>query len=122
MKKNKVVGFVKDNKKEIVIAIVGTVVGAAAGFIGYKCHIAKNYGELIDIMSKFKSCPNTKRTVCQDIVEFLSGATHSFHPFTAKCDTAIKDTFCEEIVSILANKGHNPDMLVSGILIGLKNK
>ena len=116
---NKVIEFIKTHKKEIAIALVTGVAGTAAGVIGYKWHVSKNYGELLKLMHEFDPCTTSGLTTQQSLVKFLNGAT-SIHPLTPNVVRTLGDCVSEELLEVMAEGGHNSDRLVSGIIIGLK--
>jgi hypothetical protein len=121
MKENKFVGFIKTHKKEIAVATAATVVGVAAGVVGYKCYLSKDYGKLLKLLREYGPNP-IGASMTQSVTTFLENATRSVQPLVPKVEKTISDSLSDELVSLFAENGINPDTtIVSGILVGLKH-
>lgn len=120
MNKKKVVEFIKTHKKEIVIATVAGVAGVAAGFVGYKLYVSKNYGKLFKLFFEFGANADGI-PMSQTVVEFLDEATLSVQPVVPYTSRTIRDSFSEEVISVFTQHGFDVDTTaISGMLVGLK--
>jgi hypothetical protein len=121
MKENNFVGFIKTHKKEIAVATAATVVGVAAGVIGHKCYISKDYGKLLKLLREFGPNP-VGASMTQSITQFLENATRSVQPLVPNVERTISGSLSGELASLFAENGINPDTtIISGILVGLKH-
>ena len=114
MKKTKIVEFVKNHKKEILITAVAGVVGMAIGYRPY-VNVMRKHGGLIDAISKFKGdMPEI------NLIEFLK-CSNSVQPLFAVGDITLEETVSEELLQhCVKNCGLEKNDVVPSVLIGIK--
>lgn len=121
MKKTEnVVGFVKNHKKEILIATAAGVVGVVGGIIGYKCHLSKDGLKLIKSTAQFNKDTVTGKTMNQSI-KLLLDSSDSVHPVTPHVDKTLAEAVSGEVLSAFEEYGIKPTAKVSGIMVGIVN-
>lgn len=119
-KTNKVAGFVKNHKKEMLIATAASVVGVVGGIVGYKCHLSKESLELIKTTAQFKKDAVTGKTMNQSI-KLLLDSSDSIHPAMPTETRILADTVSAEVLSAFEEFGIKSTAKVSGIMVGIVN-
>ena len=119
-KMNKVVDFVKNHKKEILIATAASAVGVAGGIVGYKCHLSKDNLRLIKSASQFGKDAEGGTTLSHSIKLFLD-RSDSVYPVTPHVDKTLAGTVGQEMLSVLEERGVKSTAKVSGIMVGIVN-
>ena len=119
-KTNNVVGFVKNHKKEVLIATAAGVVGAIGGIVGYKCHLSKEGLGLLKSTAQFGKYAVTGKTMNQSIKQLLD-SSDSVHPATPNVTKTLAECLSEEVLSAFEEFGIEPTAKVSGIMVGIVN-
>lgn len=119
-KTNNVVEFVKNHKKEILIATTASVVGIVGGIVGYKCHLSKDGLKLIKATAQFKKDAVTGKTMNQSI-KLLLDSSDSVHPAMPNETKILADTVSAEVLSAFEEYGIKSTAKVSGIMVGIVN-
>ena len=119
-KMNKVVDFVKNHKKEILIATAASAVGVAGGIVGYKCHLSKDNLGLIKSASQFNKDTVSGRSMSQSI-KLLLDSSDSVHPVTPHVDKTLAEAVSQEVLSAFEEYGVKSTAKVSGIMVGIVN-
>lgn len=119
-KTNKVVGFVKNHKKELLVATAAGAVGAIGGIVGYKCHLSKDSLGLIKSSKQFGKCAVTGKTMNQSI-KLLLDSSDSVHPVTPNVTKTLADTVSQEVLSAFEGYGIESTAKVSGMIVGIVN-
>lgn len=119
-KTNNVVEFVKNHKKEVLIATVASVVGVVGGIAGYKCHLSKDGLSLIKSTAQFNKCAVTGKTMNQSI-KLLLDSSDSVHPAMPNETKILADTVSAEVLSAFEEFGIKSTAKVSGIMVGIVN-
>jgi hypothetical protein len=119
-KTNNVVKFVKNHKKEMLIATAASVVGVVGGIVGYKCHLSKDSLNLLKSTAQFKKDAVTGKTVSQS-VKLLLDSSDSIHPAMPNETRLLADTVSAEVLSAFEEFGIKSTAKVSGIIVGIVN-
>ena len=120
-KTNKIVGFVKDHKKEILITTTAGVVGVIGGIVGYKCCLSKDNLGLIKSAAQFNKDAVSGKTMSQSI-KLLLDSSDSVHPVTPINTTkTLAETVSGEVLSAFEEFGIESTAKVSGIMVGIVN-
>lgn len=119
-KTNKVIGFVKNHKKEMLIATAASVVGVVGGIVGYKCHLSKDGLSLIKTTAQFNKDAVSGKTMNQSI-KLLLDSSDSLHPVTPHVDKTLAETVSAEVLSAFEEYGIKSTAKVSGIMVGIVN-
>ncbi len=119
-KTNNVVKFVKNHKKEILIATTAGVVGVVGGIVGYKCHLSKDGLKLIKTTAQFKKDAVSGKTMNQSI-KLLLDSSDSVHPAMPNETRVLADTVSAEVLSAFEEYGIKSTAKVSGIMVGIVN-
>lgn len=120
-KTNKVAEFVKDHKKEIVIAAIAGAVGAICGLAGHKWYVSKSYGSLIESMRPYGPGRGGV-SIDKDIERFLNSTTKCIDAMFVKdgAKLTIGDILTPFAIKELVTQGADLDSssITSGLLVG----
>lgn len=119
-KTNKVVGFVKNHKKEMIIATAAGLAGVIGGIAGYKGYLSKEGLGLLKSTAQFGKDDVTGKTMNQSI-KLLLDSSDSVHPVTPNVDKTLAECLSEEVLSAFEEYGFEPTAKVSGIMVGIVN-
>ena len=117
---NKVVGFVKEHKKEVLIATAASAIGVVGGIVGYKCRLSKDGLNLIKATAQFKKDAVSGKTMNQSI-KLLLDSSDSVHPAMPTETKILADTVSAEVLSAFEEFGIKSTAKVSGIMVGIVN-
>lgn len=117
---SKVKNFIKEHKREIIIATIAGTVGIFGGVVCCDRYASKKYDELIKNIECF-GADGKGASMLDDTVTFFKEASHSVQVLHPNGIHTISQTFSDGSGSqFLASVGYGPDTVVSGILVGIK--